>query len=53
MRYKVTVEISEDIEADSVKEAEEEFLNRFEFADVKYGTWRIEPDKGGEECLTN
>ena len=45
MRYKVTVEISEDIEADSVKEAEEEFLLRFEFADVKYGTWLIEEDK--------
>ena len=48
MRYKVTVEISEDIEADSVKEAEEEFLNRFEYADVRNGTWRIEPDKEAE-----
>ena len=45
MRYKVTVELSEAIEAEDVEEAREEFLNRFEFADVKYGTWRIEPDK--------
>ena len=48
MRYKVTVELSEAIEADSVKEAEEKFLNCFEFADVRNGTWRIEPDKEAE-----
>jgi len=48
MLYRVTVELSEAIEADSVKEAEEEFLNRFEFADVRNGTWRIEPDKEAE-----
>jgi len=45
MRYKVTVELSEAIEAEDVEEAMEEFLTRFEFADVKNGTWRIEPDK--------
>ena len=48
MLYRVTVELSEAIEADSVKEAEEKFLNCFEFADVRNGTWRIEPDKGAE-----
>ena len=53
MRYKVSVVLSEAIEAEDVEEAMEEFLTRFEFADVKNGTWRIEPDKGGEECLTN
>ena len=48
MLYRVTVELSEAIEADSVKEAEEKFLNCFEFADVGNGTWRIEPDKEAE-----
>jgi len=48
MLYRVTVELSEAIEADGVKEAEEKFLNRFEFADVRNGTWRIEPDKEAE-----
>jgi hypothetical protein len=45
MRYRVIVELSEAIEADSVKEAEEKFLNQFEFSDVKNGTWVIKEDK--------
>ena len=44
MLYNVTVELSEAIEADSVKEAEEKFFNRFEFADLKYATWVIKED---------
>jgi len=48
MLYNVTVELSEAIEADSVKEAEEKFLNRFEFADLKYATWVIKGDKDAE-----
>tara|TARA_R100001510_G_C7560772_1_gene140908 strand:- start:423 stop:572 length:150 start_codon:yes stop_codon:yes gene_type:complete len=44
MRYRVIVELSEAIEADSVKDAEEKFLSQFEFADVKNGTWLIEED---------
>ena len=48
MRYKVTVELSEAIEAEGVEEAMEEFLTRFEYADVRNGTWRIEPDKEAE-----
>lgn len=48
MLYKVTVELSEDIEAGSVKEAEEKFLNRFEFSDLKYATWVIKEDKDAQ-----
>ena len=48
MRYRVIVELSEAIEADSVKEAEEKFLNRFEFADLKYATWVIKEDKDAQ-----
>ncbi len=48
MHYRVIVELSEVIEADSVKKAEEKFLSQFEFADVKNGTWLIEEDKDAE-----
>jgi len=48
MLYRVTVELSEAIEAEDVEEAMEEFLTRFEYADVRNGTWRIEPDKEAE-----
>ena len=44
MRYEVRVEISELVEADSPKEAQQKFMENFEYADVKYGTWHIEPD---------
>ena len=44
MRYEVRVEISESVEADSPKEAQQKFMENFEYADVKHGTWHVEPD---------
>ena len=44
MRYEVRVEISELVEADSPKEAQQKFMENFDYSDVKYGTWHVEPD---------
>ena len=44
MRYEVRVVLSETVEADSPKEAQQKFMDNFEYADVKYGTWHVEPD---------
>ncbi len=45
MWYEVRVEISETVEADSPKEAQQKFMENFEYADVKYGTWHVEPEE--------
>ena len=44
MWYEVRVVLSETVEADSPKEAQQKFMENFEYADVKYGTWHVEPD---------
>ena len=44
MRYEVRVVLSETVDADSPKEAQQKFMDNFEYADVKYGTWHVEPD---------
>ena len=43
MRYEVRVVLSETVDADSPKEAQQKFMDNFEYADVKHGTWRVEP----------
>ena len=44
MKYKVTLEMYEYIEADSAKEAQQKFRDNFEWADIDYGTYQVEPD---------
>jgi len=44
MRYEVRVVLSETVDADSPKEAQQKFMDNFEYADVKHGTWHVEPD---------
>lgn len=44
MKYEVRVVLSETVDADSPKEAQQKFMDNFEYADVKHGTWRVEPD---------
>jgi hypothetical protein len=44
MRYKVTLEIEEWVEADSAKEAQLKFKEDFEWADIHHGTYHVEPD---------
>ena len=43
MRYEVKVELSESVEADSPKDAEQKFMENFHYSDIKYGTWHVEP----------
>jgi hypothetical protein len=43
MMYKVTLEVYKYIEADNVKKAKQEFRQNFEWADVDYGTYQVEP----------
>ncbi len=42
--YKVTLEMYEYVEADSPKEAKQKFRDNFEWVDIDYGTYHIEPD---------
>lgn len=44
MRFKVTLEIEEWVEADSAKEAQLKFKEDFEWADIHHGTYHVEPD---------
>ena len=44
MRYEVRVVLSETVDADSPKEAQQKFMDNFHYSDVKYGTWHVEPD---------
>jgi hypothetical protein len=44
MRFKVTLEIEEWVEADSAKEAQLKFKDDFEWADIHHGTYHVEPD---------
>ena len=44
MRFKVTLEIEEWVEADSAKEAQLKFKEDFEWADIDHGTYHVEPD---------
>ena len=44
MRFKVTLEIEEWVEADSAKEAQLKFKDNLEWADINYGTYHVEPD---------
>ena len=46
MKYKVTLEMYEYIEADSAKEAQQKFRDNFEWADIDHGTYQVEPDTG-------
>ena len=41
--YKVTLEMYEYVEADSAKEAKQKFRDNFEWVDIDYGTYHIEP----------
>tara|TARA_R100000655_G_scaffold24243_3_gene48752 strand:+ start:272 stop:418 length:147 start_codon:yes stop_codon:yes gene_type:complete len=45
MQYQVKIEITENVEADSIEEAKDKFKNNFMFSDLDYGTWVIEKDK--------
>ena len=45
MQYQVKIEITEDVEADSIEEAKEKFKSNFMFSDLDYGTWVIQEDK--------
>ena len=55
MMYKVTLEVYKYIEADNIKEAKQEFRHNFEWADVDYGTYQVEPytRKGAKDELSN
>ncbi len=44
MRFKVTLEIEEWVEADSAKEAQLKFKDNLEWADINDGTYHVEPD---------
>ena len=44
MMYKVTLEMYEYVEADSAEEAKQKFRDNFEWVDIDYGTYHIEPD---------
>lgn len=44
MRFKVTLEIEEWVEADSAKEAQLKFKEDFEWADIHHGTYHVEPE---------
>ena len=44
MRYEVRLVLSETLNADSPKEAQQKVMDNFEYADIKYGTWHVEPD---------
>ena len=49
MRFKVTLEIEEGVEADSAKEAQLKFKEDLEWADIDHGTYHVEPDFEEEE----
>ena len=44
MRFKVTLEVEGQVEADSAKEAQLKFKEDFEWADIHHGTYHVEPD---------
>ena len=44
MMYKVTLEMYELVEADSPEEAKQKFRDNFDWSDINYGTYTVEPD---------
>ena len=44
MRYKVTLEVEGQVEADTAKKAQQKFKDNLEWADINYGTYHVEPE---------